>query len=193
MTDQNVIWIIAGVVLLLLAIGVVWYFAQSPKRERAKLKEEFGPEYDRIAGSSRSEELAAAELKARRERVTKYAIRELTSEEQERFAGAWRRIQALFVDDPAAATRQADQLVSEVMTERGYPVKDFEQQAADLSVNYPELVSNYRAAHEMYLRNERGEATTEELREAFVHYRSLFVELLERKPITTGTPGGRTK
>jgi hypothetical protein len=79
------------------------------------------------------------------------------------------------------------------MTARGYPVKDFEQQAADLSVNYPELVSNYRAAHEMYLRNERGEATTEELREAFVHYRSLFVELLERKPITTGTPGGRTK
>ncbi len=121
---------------------------------------------------------AEAELAARQERVSKLEIRELTQEEQVRFSDAWRKTQADFVDDPSRAVNEANDLVKEVMRARGYPVGDFEQRAADVSVDHASVVSNYRAAYDIATRNKSSEATTEDLRQAMVHYRSLFEELL---------------
>jgi hypothetical protein len=113
--------------------------------------------------------------------VERLDIRALTSEERERFAQAWQATQARFVDEPAAAITEADQLVAEAMRARGYPVGDFEQRTADISVDHPNVVSNYRAARAIAAANERGEANTEDLRQAMVHYRALFEDLLETR------------
>src|SRR5205085_7778008 len=128
---------------------------------------------------------AEAELAAREKRVRKLEIRALASEEQRRFAGAWQKTQARFVDEPSQAVRDADGLVKEVMQARGYPVGDFEQRVSDVSVDHPNVVTNYRAAHDIAARNDSGNATTEDLRQALMHYRSLFEELLETAQPTT--------
>src|SRR5205823_5284050 len=119
-----------------------------------------------------------AQLERRRERVEKLDIRPLASSDRERFGERWRSVQAQFVDDPSAATRVADELVAEVMQARGYPVGDFEQRAADVSVDHPLVVEHYRSAHALAVKNERNEVETEELRQALVHYRMLFDDLL---------------
>jgi len=126
---------------------------------------------------------AERELERREKRIEKLHIRSLPPASRDRFVAAWHTDQARFVDDPQGAVVEADRLVQDVMRERGYPVADFEQRVNDISVDHPQLVQNYRAAREIVLRQKRGEATTEDLRQALVHYRSLFDELLEMQEV----------
>ena len=142
------------------------------------LRKQFGPEYKHAVDQYGDQRKAEAELAARDERIRKLEIRDLTLEEQNRFSDAWKKTQRRFVDEPSRAVGDADGLVKEVMRLRGYPVGDFDQRSADISVNYPNVVTNYRAAHDIAARNKSGEATTEDLRQAMVCYRSLFEELL---------------
>jgi len=174
--DPTVIWLLIGIAIVVIA-GAAW-FAWS-KRRSTMLRERFGPEYDHTVRQEGDVKKAEAALAARAKRVEKLQIKPLSHEDADRFGLEWRRIQALFVDDPNRAVSEADRLVGEVMTTRGYPVGDFEQRVADISVDHPEAVMNYRAAREMALQHQRGEANTEDLRQAMVHYRALFNELLE--------------
>jgi hypothetical protein len=174
--------IILGVVVVLVAIGLFFFWQ---RRRTESLREQFGPEYKRAVDQYGDQRKAEAELAAREKRVRKLEIRALGPSEHSRFAEAWQKTQARFVDEPSEAVRDADGLVKEVMHARGYPVGDFEQRAADVSVDHPNVVVNYRAAHDIAARNKSGNATTEDLRQALVHYRSLFEELLE--PIETAT------
>jgi hypothetical protein len=169
------------VVAILALIGVaVWLYMQ--KRRSDGLRTSFGPEYDRARQTHPDQRSAERALEERKERVEQLHIRSLSSDERGRFAERWRSSQAQFVDDPSGATRVADALVAEIMQARGYPVGDFEQRAADVSVDHPGVVEHYRAAHAIALRTDRGQADsgdTEDLRQAFVHYRALFDDLLE--------------
>lgn len=174
--DVSQIITVVGVLVVVGAI-LVWIFML--KQRSKKLREQFGPEYDRLVHEAKDRAEAEAELEARQERVKTFSIHPLSPEEQARFSEAWRSTQAHFVDDPAEAVGEADQLVSQAMEARGYPMADFEQRAADISVSHPQVVANYRAAHDIAQENERGEASTEELRQAMVHYRALFEDLLE--------------
>jgi hypothetical protein len=172
--DPKIIIVIAAVVFVV-AIAVAWYVAR--KRRTETLKSRFGPEYDRTVrdiGPKRAE----ADLLEREKRVEKFSIRELTADERERFVAEWRLVQTRFVDAPQEAVTTADKLVDRLMLARGYPVTDFEQRAADISVDHPVVVDNYRLAHQIALRHRRGEATTEDLRKAIIYYRSLFDDLL---------------
>jgi hypothetical protein len=154
------------------------------KRRSDQLKQRFGPEYDRAVlqhGDARHAETVLAD---RAKRVEKFSIRALPPGDRERYAEEWANVQKRFVDDPAVAVTQADKLVTKVMTARGYPMSDFEQRTADISVNYPGVVQNYRSARTIVVRHNKGQSTTEDLRQAMVHFRSLFDELLESTPKT---------
>ena len=169
--------IVAIVVVALIIVGVVLMIWR--KREGERLKQQFGPEYERQvreAGGSRAK--AEAELLKREKRVEKLDIKPLPPEQRDAFAADWQQVQAKFVDDPERSIALADALVAEVMKARGYPVDDFEQRAADISVEHPGLVQNYRAAHDIAVRRSQGRADTEDLRSALIGYRSLFDELL---------------
>jgi hypothetical protein len=171
-----------SIIILLLIVGVVALTATAivvyMRYEQTRaLKKRFGPEYARTVEESRSQSKAEARLERRKERVSHYPIRALSAEEQTRFRGAWREVQADFVDDPRSALTEADHLLGEVMSAKGYPVSDFEQQSADLSVDHPVVVQEYRAAHAVALRRDQGEVETEDLRRAMKHYRALFDEL----------------
>ena len=157
--------------------AAAWFFLQ--KRRSKQLREGFGPEYDHAVREHGDRRRAESDLQERQKRVERLHIRDLSPEERARFADAWRSTQARFVDDPPATIAEADRLVGEVMETRGYPVGDFEQRSADISVDHPHVVTNYRAAHAIAGAQERGEASTEDLRQAMVHYRALFEELLE--------------
>jgi hypothetical protein len=173
MTQNQIIAIIVAV----LAVAVVLLFYLRTQRSR-RLRERFGPEYDRAvseAGSLRGE----ARLQEREKRVTKYNIRPLAPAARDGYLGRWRVVQSRFVDDPDDAVREADQLLGQVMAARGYPVADFEQQADDLSVNHPLVIEHYRAGHSIALRHAHGQASTEDLRQALIHYWALFNELAE--------------
>jgi hypothetical protein len=162
--------------MVIVAAVIVWR-ALAARRTRS-LQQQFGPEYDRttkIAGGRRQ---AEAELAARQDRRERLTISPLTDEAHARYAAQWETVQAQFVDSPQMAIASADGLVNAVMSDRGYPMNDFEQRAADVSVDHPEVVENYRQARAISLRAERGEAATEDLRQAMQHYRSLFNELL---------------
>jgi hypothetical protein len=167
-----VIWVLVIVVAVLLC-AVIWLALR--QRRTAQLREGFGPEYDRTLEERGDQRAAEAELRERVERRRSYEVRELEPEARDRFAARWRETQARFVDQPASTLADADSLVNEVMRERGYPVDDFETQAADVSVDHPGVVEHYRQAHAV---RASDETSTEELREAFVHYRALFAELL---------------
>jgi hypothetical protein len=170
--------VILLVIALVAAIGAaVWLYMRN--RQTAALQGRFGPEYDRALSEHHDQREAERELRQREDRVDHLNIRPLEREERTRFAERWKAVQAQFVDDPAAATDDADELVGEVMATRGYPVGDFEQRAADVSVHYPRVVEHYRAGHEIALRNASGNADTEQLRQALVHFRALFEDLLE--------------
>jgi len=158
-------------------IGVLVSFVVRRKRSK-RLKERFGPVYDRTVRRSGSREKAEAELREREKRVRKFDIVDLSTSDQRRYQDSWAIVQGRFVDDPKTAVEEANRLIQEVMQRRGYPVIDFDQSAADLSVDYPVVVENYRAAYQIAVRNERGMADTEELRQALVYYRALFRELL---------------
>jgi nitrogen fixation-related uncharacterized protein len=171
------------VVVILVALGLV---ALLWRRRSLKLQEQFGPEYKHVVRQYGDARKAEAELAAREKRVRKLEIRPPTQEDQSRFAEVWRRTQARFVDEPSKAIDEADGLIKEVMQTRGYPVGDFEQRAADISVDHPDVVINYRAGREIAERNKSGQATTEDLRQAMMHYRSLFEELVEiEEPATS--------
>jgi len=176
--DNPLVLVLAIALIAVIAVAV-WLYMQ--KRRTEALRTSFGPEYDRAVHAHHDKGKAEHALEERKERVEQLHIRPLALEDQERFAELWRSVQAQFVDDPQGATREADRLVGEVMQVRGYPVGDFEQRAADVSVHHPGVVEHYRAAHGIALRHERGEAETEDLRQAMIHYRALFDDLLEAK------------
>jgi len=163
-------------VVVLMAV-VVWLLLD--RRRSLRLKSQFGPEYERTVRDSGDRRRAEEDLERRAKRVERLHIHALPAPERERFIAAWRADQARFVDDPAGAVMEADQLVQEVMRARGYPVADFDQRVEDISVDHPHLVQNYRSAREVAVRHRRGEASTEDLRQALVYYRGLFDELLE--------------
>jgi hypothetical protein len=171
-------WIVIAVaVVVVVAAAVVW-MAWS-KRRTTELKTQFGPEYDRTVAETGGRRRAESELDARRKRREQLDIRPLAAASRQSFMDRWQDTQARFVDAPGEAIREADALVTEVMKERGYPMDDFEQRSADVSVDHPQVVDNYRAARGISMANEQGEASTEDLRQGMVHYRALFVELTE--------------
>jgi hypothetical protein len=176
-------WVLIGIAAVLVCLVAGWRAFAA--RRRRGLKETFGPEYDRTIADAPTRREAESELAERQKRRDELDVRPLSREARDRYDEEWHRTQEHFVDDPAEAVGEADRLIQEVMRERGYPVEDFGQRAADVSVDHAEVVSNYRAAHGISVANERGKATTEDLRTAMVHYRSLFTELLEARPAET--------
>jgi hypothetical protein len=170
--------LLVAILVVVILLALLAFFAGRQRRSR-KLQDKFGPEYDRTVEQAGDRRAAEAELQERAERRQSFDIAPLEPEARARYLEAWRNTQAQFVDEPAQATREADRLITSVMRDRGYPVDDFEQRAADVSVDHPQVVDDYRAAHAIAARNDRSEASTEDLRQALVHYRSLFEELLE--------------
>lgn len=178
--DPKLIAVVAGVVVVAV---VVIAMVVGRQRRKAKLRQQFGPEYERAVrevGPAR----AANVLLAREKRVAGFSLRDLNAEERQSFMEQWRVVQSRFVDDPVASVADADTLVDKLMAARGYPMSEFDQRVADVSVGHAAVVENYRAAHAIALKHRAGEATTEDLRNAFVHYRALFNELLKEP----GTP-----
>lgn len=175
MPDTNILLII-GVLVVLALIGT---YALMQMRRSKSLKTRFGSEYERVVEEAGAKGKAEAELAQRAKRVKKLEIQPLPPGQGASFRKSWTAVQSAFVDDPKEAIREADQLIGELMAARGYPVTDFEQRAADLSVDHGEVVTNYRSAHEVALRHDRGEAGTEDLRQAMIHYRALFEDLIE--------------
>ena len=168
-------WILIGLGVLVV-VAIAWGIA-SRQRTQA-LREQFGPEYDRTLERSEGRRDAEEELRERRERRSRLEIRPLPAAARQRYADAWADVQARFVDDPNGAFEDADALVTSVMRERGYPMEDFNQRVADISVDHPGVVEHYREAHLIAEGNTRGDVTTEDLRRGMVHYRALFEELL---------------
>jgi hypothetical protein len=171
--------IMLAVVVILLIFALVSLYVRKRRSTTAVLRQKFGPEYERAVVAHGSERKAEEKLADREKRVEKLNIRDLDSMQHERFSERWEAVQFRFVDSPKGAVAEADDLVSTVMMARGYPVSDFDQRAADISVDHPRVVENYRAAHEIALRVGKDAATTEDLRTAMIHYRSLFDELVQ--------------
>lgn len=181
MTGTTLTIVIAVVVIAAIVIAVV----AAQRAKSARLQQRFGPEYDRTVRKAGDRSTAEKELAAREARVKKFHIEELPKGARDRYTEEWRTVQTRFVDEPQGALGEADALVANVMRDRGYPMESFDQQVADISPDHPQVVDNYRAAHAIAARSERGEASTEDLRQAMVHYRTLFTDLLgtdERTP-----------
>jgi len=174
--NQTSLIVIAVVVIVAIVViaGLIW----SRRHRSAHLRDRFGPEYDHAIAYEGGRSKAEAELAKREKRVSKLDIRPLEPAARMKFIDRWKDVQARFVDDPARAVADADGLLGEVMTARGYPVSDFEQRAGDISVDHPVVVEHYHKAHEIAVRHGRGEATTEDLRQAMIHYRALFDNLV---------------
>jgi hypothetical protein len=182
LSTTQIIVAIAVVVLVGLACIAVWQ--ASRKRRTQKLRAQFGSaEYTRAVTEGGSQQKAEAVLDARAARVEKLHIKPLGPGDRARFIESWAKLQARFVDGPGSAVTDADQLLGDVMSTRGYPVSDFEQRANDISVDYPLVLENYRAAHQCALRQAKGEADTEDLRKAMIHFRTLFEELVNEPEI----------
>jgi hypothetical protein len=175
MTQTQLLVLVAVCLLVAIAIGV-WFSLQQRTR---KLRQKFGPEYGRTVARVGDRTKAESELRERQRRVARLRIEPLPPGDAARFDSAWKTVQARFVDDPASALAEADDLIRKLMARRGYPMGDFEARAADISVDHPKVVENYREAHAIALRHQRGETNTEELRRALIHYRALFDDLLE--------------
>jgi hypothetical protein len=173
LTPTQIAIIVAVIVLI---VGAIIVFVQ--RRRSEKLRSRFGPEYERSIAESGDRRRAEAQLEKRAERVEKFHLRPLTTDDRSRFTQQWDRVQAHFVDAPAGAVAEADQLLGDIMATCGYPMGDFEQRAADVSVDHPVVVQNYRAAHDIALRQAKGQATTEDLRRSMIHYRALFEDLV---------------
>jgi len=173
--DAVVIIIIVAVIAALIVVALL----ARQRKQRERMQERFGPEYERSIEQAGDRRSAERDLKERTERHESLEIRPLDPGAREQYAQEWRMAQEQFVDEPKVAVKQADTLVARVMQERGYPVGDFEQQVRDVSVEHSNAVGEYRAAHEISTLNDQGGASTEQLREAMVHYRTLFGELLQ--------------
>jgi hypothetical protein len=182
--DLTLIQIVILAAVVLLTIGAIVFFLR--KRRTERLRRHFGPEYDRAALSEGGDRRRAeAKLEERTERVKKFNLRPLSAEGRARYTEQWNRVQAHFVDAPAGAVAEADQLLGDIMATCGYPVGDFDQRAADISVEHPVVTQNYRSAHEIALRQGKGQASTEDLRRAMIHYRALFEDLVSHSKDST--------
>ena len=191
-------WVVIAVAVVVVLALVVWQ--ATARRRTERLRGQFGPEYDRTLETTESRRKAEAELASREERRERLTIRPLSQTTRGRYLESWRVVQAQFVDDPRSAVVAADSLIQSVMAERGYPVEDFEQRAADISVDHPEVVENYREGHRLATSVDTavGDLATENLRQAMRHYRALFDELLDgnteqaangsRRPVVAGVP-----
>jgi len=168
---------IVVIVILIIAVLAVAAVGWATWRRRA-LRERFGPEYDRTVAERDSRQAAEQELRARERRHAELELRPLSAESRVTYAAAWEEVQARFVDSPSEAVAAGDDLVTRLVAERGYPTGDYQEQLDHLSVEHARTLSHYRDAHDIQVRNERGEASTEELRQALVHYRALFADLL---------------
>lgn len=189
-------WIVIGVgVVVVVAVALFG----ADRRRSQQLEERFGTEYKRTVAERGDRRAAESELREREQVREGLDIRPLSERQRERYAEEWQQVQTDFVDNPSGAVGEADRLVAEVMRERGYPVDDFDQQAAVVSVDHPEVVANYREGHAIYLSVDRGDASTEDLRQAMQHYRALFDDLLEnpaeqplsREPVAERTSNAR--
>jgi hypothetical protein len=176
MDDQTMMRVAVVGIAVLAALAVVWLLVR--RRQTAALRERFGPEYDRVRQSTRTTAEAERELMQRQRRVESFSLRSLARDQAEQYVASWRTIQARFVDDPHGAIVDADRLIEDVMRSRGYPLEDVDRRLDDLSVDHAAVVSHYRAGRDLVGRHERGEASTEDLRLAMVHYRALFDELV---------------
>jgi hypothetical protein len=175
-------WEIVAIIAIVVALALGAVLLLTRRRSR-HLRSRFGPEYERTLRESGDRRRAEHELERREKRVERLHIHPLSPHYRDQFVAAWRNDQARFVDDPSGAVTEADRLVQEVMKYRGYPVSDFDRRVEDISVDHPHLVENYRAARDLAERNRRGQANTEELRQALVYYRALFEELLEGQEV----------
>jgi hypothetical protein len=186
MTQQNLVLIAGAVAVVLLLAGLLAWFS-ARRRRRLKLADRYGAHYERVVEEKGSASKAEKELLLREKRFEKAHIRDLSPADRERYGSLWRSVQARFVDSPAAAVAEADTLVGEVMRLRGYPAADLEQRLADVALGHPALVQHYRDACDIAYRSRTSKANTEDLRQAMVHYRALFEELLgasERELVT---------
>jgi hypothetical protein len=174
--DQTTLTVLS--VLVVVAIVALVAFLVMRKRQSDKLRSKFGSEYDHTVQETGDRTRAEAALREREKRVERLNIRPLASQDATRFRESWRQVQTRFVDDPKGAVTDADRLLGEVMSTRGYPMGDFDQRAADISVEHPRVVEHYRAGHDIALRHEQGKASTEDLRQAMIHYRTLFTDLV---------------
>ena len=174
-TTPTIYYVIGAIVIIVAIIAAI---AIARRSQSVRLQRRFGPEYARVARERGNRADAERELARREERVKRFQIQELPPGARDRYAEEWRGVQARFVDEPGAALAQADGLIASVMRDRGYPPADFDQRTADLSADHARTLEDYRIAHEISLRSERGEADTEDLRQAMVHYRKLFDDLV---------------
>jgi hypothetical protein len=180
--DGNVSTLVIVLVALVAAAVVAMVVSRNRARQRsAALREHFGPEYERALEQHGNRTRAEKELALREHRVRKLELQLLRPEQCERFSAAWANVQQRFVDDPRAAVVDADRLVKEVMGARGYPMSNFDQRVADLSVEHAHVLDHYRAARNIALANAEGRASTEDLRQGMVHYRALFTDLLQAR------------
>lgn len=178
MSSTQILVTVIVVLAVLLIAGASWVFTR-----RRALRNRFGPEYDRLVAEQESRTAAERELRERERRHAQLELTPLPPDSRARYAAAWQEIQARFVDSPGEAVGAADELVTRLVAERGYPTEDYDDQLAHLSVEHARTLGHYRDAHEIHLQNERGEASTEQLRQAVVHYRALFADLLGEEPV----------
>ena len=171
------VWVLIAIGVVVVLALIVWQALA--RRRTSRLQEQFGPEYNRTLETADSKRGAEAELEAREERRQRLEIRSLSQAARDRYLQTWQTVQAQFVDDPRGAVAGADSLIQSVMAERGYPVDDFDQRAADVSVDHPQVVENYREGHRLAQASAGGNDSTENLRQAMRHYRALFDELVE--------------
>jgi len=178
LSNSDTLILVGAVALIAIAI-MAWLVVRSSRRRHVELRQRFGPEYERAVSEYGGERRAERELAKREHRVNRLHLHPLRDAERLRFEGQWRTVQARFVDDPSGAVTAADELIQAVMQAHGYPVRDFEHRVQDLSVEHANVVQHYRAARILSDANREGRANTEELRQAFVHYRALFADLLD--------------
>lgn len=183
--EPIVIILIVAVIVALAVVGLLAY----QRKQREGMQQRFGREYDNTVNQTGDRRAAERDLKERTRRHESLQIRELDPAARDQYAQEWRETQERFVDQPEAAVKQADALVARVMQERGYPVGDFDQQVRDVSVEHGSAVDEYRAAHDISVLNDQGAASTEQLREAMVHYRTLFADLLTGSSADNKGPG----
>lgn len=177
---SELVWILIAVLIIAALAVAGWSLAR--RRRSTRLKEHFGTEYERTVGELGEQRAAEADLVAREKKRKKLDIVDLTPEARQEHIATWQKVQTDFVDEPLDAVGRAERLVTRVMRERGYPIDDFDQRAADVSVDHPDVVENYRSAHAIYLSQHDGQISTEDARQAFVHYRALFARLLGSEP-----------
>jgi hypothetical protein len=183
--------LVIGVVVAIFVVIAIAFIVKSLRSQRRKSR--FGPEYNRTVEETGSKTQAEAKLEKLAKRVQNFKINELPAAARADFVAAWQRIQGRFVDDPKSALIEADNLIQEIMKARGYPVTEFEQRAADLSVDHPLIVEHYRAGHDIAVRHSQGRASTEDMRQAMIHYRTLFGELAGEPDLTRSTYAGSAR